>query len=201
MPTPGAPVAPLRSLPLGPPVAPVEPSPPVTPVAPVPPAVPGAALVEPALPLLAPPEPLPLLPVLPLPLMPPVPVTPLLPGLTPGPVQSVEFVVLPLLVVPWLPVLPPLWLPVVAPPWLPLLIPLPGCSFRAVDAGLLDGPAPLFGLAHADPTRLAATTHASAEYLSHRWSIVIGAISPAQASQFLARLRTMYAARATEATD
>jgi len=66
--------------------------------------------------------------------MPPVPFTPLLPALTPGPKQSAELDVLPLLVVPWLPVLPPLWLPVVAPPCLPLL----GCSFRAVDAGLLD---------------------------------------------------------------
>jgi len=74
-------------------------------------------------------------------------------------------------------------------------IPLPGCSFRAVDAGLLDCPVPLFGLAHADPTNVAATTHASEEYLSHRWSIRIGSISPAHASLFAAHLCTMYAAR------
>src|SRR5581483_601718 len=139
MPTPGEPVAPLRSLPLGPPVAGVEPSPPVTPVAPVPPAVPGAAVVAPVPLVVAP--------------------TPLAPGLTPGPEQSEGIPVLPLVV---------LWPPVFVPLSLPVVVPVFDCSFRAVVAGVLVGAVPVRVFAQAEPTSEIAATHASDEYLIHR---------------------------------
>ena len=51
---------------------------------------------------------------------------------------------------------------------MPVFMPLLGCSFRAVDAGLLGLPAPLFGFPHAAPTSATVATHASDEYFSHR---------------------------------